>query len=78
MPILDAEVTRPYWSTVTCETLALEPYVPATTPLGGKFVFEIVPEIFEALMFERPLPFPKKEVPQILEPFIGPVTLRIE
>jgi hypothetical protein len=54
IPILDAEVTRPYWSTVTCETLALDPYVPATTPLGGKFVFEIVPEIFEALMFERP------------------------
>jgi hypothetical protein len=63
---------------VTCDTLALEPYVPATTPLGGKFVFEIVPEILEAFMFERPYPFPKKEVPQILDAFIESVTFRDE
>jgi hypothetical protein len=56
--------------------LALEPYVLAVTPLGGKFVFEIVPVIFEALRFESPLPSPKKVVPQILVPLIGPVTLR--
>ena len=59
MPMFDAAVTRPYWSTVTWDTFALEPYVPATTPLGGKFVFEIVPVMFEALRFERPYPFPK-------------------
>jgi hypothetical protein len=54
MPTLDAAVTRPYWSTVTCETFDPEPYVPAVTPLGGKFVFEIVPVIFDAFRFERP------------------------
>jgi hypothetical protein len=41
-------------------------------------VFEIVPVIFEALRFERPFPSPKKEVPQILVPLMGPATLRIE
>jgi hypothetical protein len=76
--MFDAAVTRPYWSTVTCETLALDPYVPAVTPLGGKFVFEIVPVKFEAFRFERPLPSPKKVVPQILVPLMGPETLMDE
>jgi hypothetical protein len=75
---LDAAVTSPYWSTVIWDTFANDPYVPATTPLGGKFVFEIVPVKFEALRLERPFPSPKKEVPQTLVPLMGPVTLRDE
>jgi hypothetical protein len=58
--------------------LALEPYRPAVTPVTGKFVFEIVPVMFEAFRFERPLPTPKNVVPQILVPLIGPVTFREE
>ena len=75
---MDASVTIPYWSTVIWDTFANDPYAPGVTPVTPKFVFEIVPVKFEALMFERPLPSPKKVVPQILEPFIEPVTLRIE
>ena len=50
---LAAAVTRPYWSTVTCETFEKSPKVP-TAPTTGRVVFEIVPVRFEALMFERP------------------------
>ena len=55
MATLEAPVTRPYWSTVTCDTLALEPYRPAVTPLAGKTPVDKVPnETLLALMFESP------------------------
>jgi hypothetical protein len=41
-------------------------------------VFEIVPVRFEAFRDERPYPFPKKVVPQMLVPLMGPVTFRDE
>ena len=50
---LAAAVTRPYWSTVTCETFEKSPKVP-TAPTTGRVVFEIVPVKLEALRFESP------------------------
>ena len=52
MATLEAVVTLPYWSTVNCETFALEPYVPAVAPLVGKFPSEIVPTRLLVFKFE--------------------------
>ena len=55
MGTLLAVVTRPYWSTVTCETLAPEPYMPEVTPLVGNTPVLRVPNAkFDALIFARP------------------------
>jgi hypothetical protein len=41
-------------------------------------VFEIRPVRFDVFKFERPEASPKKVVPQIIAPLIGPATLRDE
>ena len=48
----DAFVTRPYWSTVTLDTFAPDPYRPAATPLTGRLPVDIVPTRFEEFRFE--------------------------
>ena len=56
-----ADVTRPYVSTVTCETLDDDPYVPAVTPDAGNTVVLKVPKsTFDALRCERADPSPIK------------------
>jgi hypothetical protein len=57
MATLDASVTRPYWSIVTCETLALDPYVPAVAPLVGKIDVGKVPTKLDEFIFEIADPF---------------------
>jgi hypothetical protein len=54
----EAVVIRPYWSTDTWDTLALEPYCPATTPVWGKFVVEISPNKLAVLRLDNADPLP--------------------
>ena len=85
--------TRPYWSTVTWDTLALEPHVPWAVFRIGKFVDKIefwkdrfvtkrfvrfaVPKRFAAFRFESPDAFPEYE-PETTEPaFTVPETFRV-
>ena len=68
MGTLLASVTRPYWSTVTWETFAPEPYMPALTPLVGRVVKGTVPVKFDELMFEIPDPFEATSNPCMFRP----------
>ena len=72
MGTLDAAVTLPYWSTVTCETFALEPYVPAVAPLVGKLPTEIVPTRLLEFKFEIPEPLETTSKPCTLRPVSVP------
>jgi hypothetical protein len=61
MEMFAADFTRPYWSTVTCDTFDPEPYVPAITPDAGKTdVFKVPKSIFDALRCESADPSPSK------------------
>ena len=56
--MFEAAVTLPYVSTVTCDTFADDPYVPAVAPLTGNTLVESVPDAtFVALIFEIADPF---------------------
>jgi len=93
MATFTAFETRPYWSTVTWDTFALEPHVPWAVFRIGKFVGKIefvkdrlvtkrfvrfaVPKRFAAFMLERPEPGPKY-APETTEPaLIVPDTFRV-
>ena len=72
-PTFEAEVTRPYWSTVTCETFAEDPYIPAVTPLVGNTLVERVPRLtLLAFMFEIADPFDAVSNPWTTSPVSVP------
>ena len=93
MATFTAFETRPYWSTVTWDTFALEPHVPWAVFRIGKFVDKIefvndrfvtkrfvrfaVPKRFAAFMLERPEAGPKYE-PATTDPALTvPATFKV-